>query len=72
MVAQKNRGGTDALLLRNLYHRLGTHQRSTRAAQGTVGHNMDALLLAQIYNLLLRKTRVVLDLVDGGDDLGLG
>jgi hypothetical protein len=33
---------------------------------------MDALLLAQIYNLLLRKTRVVLDLVDGGDDLGLG
>jgi hypothetical protein len=29
---------------------------------------VDALLLAEVDNLLLRERRVVLDLVDGGDD----
>lgn len=32
---------------------------------------MNALLLAEVDNLLLRETGVVLDLVDGGDDSGM-
>ena len=32
---------------------------------------MDALFLAQVDNLLLGQRRVVLDLVDGGDDGGV-
>lgn len=33
---------------------------------------MDALLLAKVDNLLLGQLRVVLDLVDGWDDGGVG
>jgi len=33
---------------------------------------VDALLLAEVNNLLLRAQWVVLNLVDGGDDGGLG
>jgi len=32
---------------------------------------VNALLLAEVDNLLLRETGVVLDLVDGGDDSGM-
>lgn len=33
---------------------------------------MDALLLAEVNDLLLRECRVVLDLVDSGDHSGVG
>ena len=67
MVAQENGGRRHAALLGDLDDRFGLQQRSARAAQRAVGHDADALLLAQIDNLLLRQGRMVLDLVDGRD-----
>ena len=60
------------MLLSDLDHRLGAGHGAAGAAEGRVGHDVDALLLAKIDNLLLGQLRVVLDLVDGGDDGGVG
>lgn len=71
MVAEEDGRGGDTLLLGNLDNRLSSHDGATSAAKGTVCLNMNALLLAEVDNLLLRKTGMVLDLVDGGDDSGM-
>jgi hypothetical protein len=41
-------------------------------AERAVGGDVDAFLLAEVYDLLLGEERVVLDLVGGGGDCGLG
>jgi hypothetical protein len=68
MVAEEDSRGRDTLLLSNLDYRLSSHDGATSAAKGAVRLNVNALLLAEVDNLLLRETGVVLDLVDGGDD----
>lgn len=72
MVAEEDGGGRDALLLGNLDDGFGGHHGTTGTAQGAVGNNVDALLLAVVDNLLLGQAGVVLNLVDGGDDGGVG
>lgn len=71
VVAEKDGRGRDTLLLGNLDNGLSGHDRTASAAQRAVGLNVDALLLAEVDNLLLGKAGVVLDLVDGGDDGGM-
>ena len=71
MVAEEDGRGRDTSLLGNLNDGLSGHDGTTGAAQRAVGLNVDALLLAQVDNLLLGKTGVVLDLVNGGDDSGV-
>lgn len=72
VVTQQDGGGTDALLLGELDDGLGAHHGPARAAKGAVRHDVNALFPAQVDDLLLRETGVVLDLVHGGDDLGVG
>jgi hypothetical protein len=72
MITQQNSGRLDAMFLGDLDDRLGAEERAARAAQRAVGHDVDALFLAKVDNLLLRERRVVLDLVDGGNDGGVG
>lgn len=71
MVAQQDGGGVDAVLLGELDDGLGGEQRAARAAEGAVRHEVDALLLAEVVDLLLGQLRVVLDLVDGRDHRGV-
>ena len=71
MIAEKNSRGRNTLLLGNLDHRLGGHDWATCAAKRTVGLNVDALLLTEVDDLLLRELWVVLDLVNGWDDGGM-
>jgi len=71
MIAEENSRGRNTLLLGNLNNRLGGHDRATCAAKRTVGLNVDALLLTEVDNFLLRELGVVLDLVNGGDDGGM-
>ncbi len=72
MVAQQHGRRVDGVLGRDLDDGLGLHQRPARAAQRAVGHDVDALGLAQVDDLLLRQRRVVLDLVDGRDHGAVG
>lgn len=72
VVAQQDCACGNALLLRNLDHRLCSHERAARAAQRAVSHDVDAIVLAKVDNLLLGKAGVVLNLVDGGDHGGVG
>ena len=72
MIAQKNGGGTDAVLLRNLNDGLVLEQRRPGAAQRAVGRDVDPLCVAKVDDLLLGEKRVVLDLVGGGHDGGSG
>lgn len=72
MVAQENSSRADALLLGNLLHALVLEQRAARAAERAVRHDLDALALAEVDEVVLGQGRVVLDLVRGGHDLGLG
>lgn len=72
MIAQQDSRRLDAVLLRDLDHGLGREQRAARAPQRAVRHDVDALLLAEVDDLLLGERRVVLDLVDGGDHGGVG
>jgi hypothetical protein len=58
------------MFLRHLQHTLILEQRRPGASQRTVSRNMNALVLAEIDNFLLRQQWVVLDLVDGGCDGG--
>lgn len=71
MVAQQYNCWSDAVLLGNLVDDLVLEQRATGATQGAVGGNVNALLLAEVDNLLLWQQRVILDLVGGGDNCGL-
>lgn len=71
MIAEENSRGRNTLLLGNLNNRLSGHDWATCAAKRTVGLNVDALLLTEVDNLLLRELGVVLDLVNGGDDGGM-
>lgn len=71
VVAEEDGRGRDALLLGYLDDGLRGHDGAASAAEGAVGLNVDALLLAEVDNLLLGKARVVLDLVDSGDDGGM-
>lgn len=68
MPAQKNCRRCDTSLFSNRHNGGSCEQRTTRAAQGAVRGNMDALLFAKVDNLLLRKRGVVFDLVDRRDD----
>ena len=68
MVAQENGGGADAVLLRNLIHFLVFEQRRSSATQRAVCGDVNALVLAEVDDLLLWQQRVVFDLVDGGGD----
>jgi len=70
--AKQDRRGRNPSLLRDLDDRLGREERAPRAPQRTVRGDVDALLLAEVDNLLLRQGRVVLDLVDGGHDGDVG
>ncbi len=72
MVTQQHLSRRHTVLLSNSDDRLGSEERPARAAQWAVGHDVDALLLAEVDDLLLGERRVVLDLVDGGDDGGVG
>ena len=72
MPAQEDRGGIDALPLRNLYDRLCRQQRTARAAERAVCSDVNALLVAEVDGLLLGETGVVLNLVDGWDHVGVG
>lgn len=72
MPADKDGGGLDALLLGQLDNGLRLEERAAGAAQRAVGHDLDVMLFAQLDNLRLRQQRVILDLVDGGLDGGLG
>lgn len=72
MPAQQNRGRSNAALLGNSDNRLSSKQRAAGTAQRTVSGDVDALLVTEVDNLLLGQGRVVLDLVGGGDDGGLG
>lgn len=69
--ADQDSSGRNAVLLCHLLDGSSLHDGSAGAAEGTVGSDDDALSLAEVDDLLLGEKRVVLDLVDGGDDLGL-
>jgi hypothetical protein len=58
------------MLPRDLDHRLGLHDRTASGPERAVRHDVDALFLAQVHDLLLRQRRVVLDLVHCRDDGG--
>lgn len=70
--AQQDRCRGNTLLLRDLDNRLRREERASRATEGAVRGDVDALGLAEVDDLLLRQGGVVLDLVDCGDDGGLG
>lgn len=72
MVAEENCGGADAALLGNLHNGSRAHKRPAGRAERAVSHDVDALVLAKVDDLLLGKAGVVLDLIDGRDDLGMG
>lgn len=72
MVAQENSPRADALLLSNLLDALVLEQRAAGAAERAVRHDLDALALAEVDKVVLGQGRVILDLVRGGHDLGLG
>lgn len=71
MIAQQDGRRLDAVLLGDLDDGLGGEERAAGAAQRAVRHDVDALLFAEVDDFLLRECRVVLDLVDGGDDGGV-
>lgn len=68
MPAQKNGRRAHSSLLCNFYNRLCSKQGASGAPQRTVGGNVDTLLFTEIDNLLLRESRMILDLVHCWDD----
>lgn len=70
--AQQNRRRSHTALLGDSDNRLSCEQGAAGAAQGTIRGDVDALLVAEVDDLLLRQGGVVLDLVGGGDDARLG
>lgn len=71
MVAEEDSRRADAVLLGDLVDVLVFEERRACAAERAVRGDVDALLLAVIYDFLLGKKRVVLNLVGGGDNGGL-
>ena len=71
VVRQQNSRGGNIVLLRNGDDALVLKQRGACAAERAVGGDVDALLLAEVDDLLLGEQRVVLDLVGGRGDGGL-
>lgn len=61
--AQQNSSRSNASLLGHFNNRRCREERATRAAQRTVRSNNDALLLAEVDDLLLWERGVVLDLI---------
>ena len=59
------------MLLRELLDAILLEQRATCATQRRVCLDDDALLFAEVDDLLLWKIRVVLDLVGSWNDFGL-
>jgi hypothetical protein len=72
MITQQHGRRSNTMFLRNFEHPFVLEQRRPRATERTVRGNVDALVFAEIYNLLLRQQRVVFDLVDCGHDGRLG
>lgn len=72
MPAQQNSSRGNATLLCNGHNGLSSEKRATGAAQRAVSGDVNTLLVAEVNNLLLGQRWVVLDLVDGRDDGGLG
>lgn len=72
IVAKEDGTGGDALPLSHLDDRLGGKHGASRTAKGTVGHDVNALRFAEVNDFLLGQRGVVLDLVDGRDDRGMG
>lgn len=72
MIAQQDCSRANVVLLGNLDDRLGFEHGTACATEGAVGHNVNALLLAEIDDLVLRQSRMVLNLVDGWDNCCLG
>ena len=72
MIAQEHNGRSYTVLLCNLINTLVTKQRASGATKWTVRRNVNAFLLAKVYDLLLWAQWVVLDLVDGGDNGSFG
>jgi hypothetical protein len=60
------------VLFSNLRYRFCGEEWPAGAPQRAVRHDVDALLLAEVDNLLLGQRRVVLNLVHRGDDCGVG
>ena len=60
------------MLLCDLIDTLVLEQRRASAAERAVRCDVNTLLLAKVDDFLLRAQRVVLDLVDGGDNGGFG
>lgn len=71
MIAQQDGGRADVVLLGNLEDVLVLEQGPASASKRAVRHDVNTLLLAEINNLLLRQSGMVLDLVDCGNDSGL-
>lgn len=69
MVAEEDAAFADAPPRRHALHGVLLHQRGARAAQRTVRRDVDALVAAEAHDLVLWQVGVVLDLVDGRDDL---
>ena len=72
MIAQENSGWADIVLLSSLDHALVLEQWRASAAQRAVCGDVNALFPAKVDNFLLGQQGVVLNLVDGGRDGGLG
>lgn len=72
MVAEKNSSRSNSTLLGNSHDGLCGEHGATGAAQRAVGGDVNAVLVAEVDNLLLGERGVVLDLVDGGNNGGLG
>lgn len=64
MPAQQNCCRCDSLLLRDFNDGLCRKERASSASQRAVSSDVDALLLAEVDDLLLWQSRMVLNLVD--------
>lgn len=71
VVGEENRSRSNVVLLCGGDDTLVIEERRACAAERAVGGDMDALLLAEVNDLLLGQKRMVLDLIGGGDDGGL-
>lgn len=72
VVAEEDRSSADTTLLSDLCNRIRSHERAASASKRAVSDDVDALFVAEVDNLLLGQGGVILDLVDSGDNLGLG
>lgn len=60
------------MFLRDLYNNRLFHDRATGTSERAVRGDVDALLFAEVDNLLLGKRGVILDLVDSWDNSCVG